>query len=356
MKIAIIRGAFLNPFELQNYYSLAKKHKLTCFSSKFPISSRINLPLKKLLSLTDLPLPFKYQIFNRLFKDAHYLMGLEKKLKGFEIAHVAETYYHYTYQAIKTRQKGIIKKVISTVWEVIPFNNETLAGRKNLKQIALKEIDHFIAVTQIAKNVLLKEGVEANRITVIPMGVDIHRFKPSLKKHKNGNNLLFVGRLVKEKGVEDLLNAFVFLKKEYKGLKLTMIGSGPLKNKCLKAGAILKSIPYSQIHKIYQNADIFILPSRGSTTWQEQFGMVAVEAMSCGLPVLVSDTPVMREVCQNAGIYFNQGDSLGLTQKLKQIISDAKLRKNLAVSARSLAFHQYDSRKIAAKITQVYES
>jgi glycosyltransferase involved in cell wall biosynthesis len=356
MKVAIIRGAFLNPFEIQNYYSLAKKYKLTCFSSKFPINSHIGLPLQKLWSLTDIPIPYKYQIFNRLFKDAHYLLGLENKLRNFDIVHVAETYYHYTYQAIRAKQKGIVKKVISTVWEVIPFNNETLPGRKNLKQIALKEIDHFIAVTTPAKKALLKEGVAESKISVIPMGVDIHRFKPGKVKRKKVTNILYIGRLVKEKGIEDLLNAYQVLKTEFKNLKLTLIGSGPLKNKCQRSRAIIKSIPYSQIHKEYQKADIFVLPTSGSSTWQEQFGMVAVEALATGLPIIISDTEVLREVCQGAALYFKPGDSLALTQKLHQLIINSKLRKELTKTARSLAFHHYDSRKIAAKIAKIYES
>ena len=198
MKISIIRGAFLNPFELQNYYPLSKKCQLKCVSSMFPISTNIKLPLTRLWSPTDLPLPFKYQTLNRLLWDAHYLLGLEAAIKGSDIAHVAETYCHYTLQAIRAKRKGLVKKVVSAVWEVVPHNNETLAGRRRIKGLARQEIDHFIVVTQVAKNALIEEGIAPDRISVIPVGVDLTRFRPVKKIRQKPLRLLFIGRLVPE--------------------------------------------------------------------------------------------------------------------------------------------------------------
>ena len=94
MKIFIVRGGFLNPFELQNYVSLKEKHDIKAISSKHPISDKIDLPLIKLWSPTDIPrIPFKFPILNRLFTDAHWLLGLEKVINKADIVHVAETYY-----------------------------------------------------------------------------------------------------------------------------------------------------------------------------------------------------------------------------------------------------------------------
>src|SRR3989344_7879536 len=108
-KIAIVRGGFLNPFELQNYYPLKNKYELRAISSMHPISEEIEIPLTKTFSFTDLPdFPWKYPILNRLAVDIHYLFGLEQLLRGFDIAHVAETYYHYTRQAVKAKKKGLV--------------------------------------------------------------------------------------------------------------------------------------------------------------------------------------------------------------------------------------------------------
>lgn len=354
MKISIIRGAFLNPFEIQNYYPLSGRYKITCFSSKFPISSKVKFPLKKLWSPTDLPLPFKYQILNRLFKDAHYLVGLEKAIKNSDVAHVAETYYHYTLQALSAKRKGLVKKVVSTVWEVIPHNNETLPGRKKIKSVARNEIDHFIAVTEVAKQALIQEGVSPSKITVIPMGVDTKRFRPSKNKRKNPVNILFVGRLVPEKGIGELLQSYSELKKHYPKIKLTLVGSGPLINQCKKAGAIVKQIPYSKIHLEYQAADIFCLPNKPTKTWQEQYGMVLVEALSSGLPIVTSSSPVMQEVCGDSALYSLPGDSMQLTNQLSYLLENKVERNRLSRLSRRRAVKLYDHQKIARQVAKVY--
>jgi len=183
MKISIIRGAFANPAELQNFYPLKNQFNIQVITSKHPIIREIDLPLIKLWSPTDIPnFPYKYSILNRIFTDAHYLVDLEKTITGSDIIHTAETYYHYTIQAIKAKQKGLVKKIISTVWEIIPHNNEGIKGRREFKRLSYRYIDHFLAVTTLAREALIKEGIPPEKITVIPMGVDLDRFSPKVKK------------------------------------------------------------------------------------------------------------------------------------------------------------------------------
>ena len=358
MKISVIRGAFLNPFELQNYYPLAKRHNVQAVSSLTPISSQIKLPLKKLLSPTDLcEFPYKYSVLNRVFKDAHYLFGLEKVIKGSDIVHVAETYYNYTLQAIKAKRKGLVKKVISTVWEVIPFNNESLSGRRGIKKIARKEIDHFITPTNLAKKALLKEGISAKKITVIPMGIDLDRFKPTTSgsKVKGEVTILFIGRLEESKGADNLVKAFIKLSKSILNLKLNLVGQGTLEEKITTYKNIsLKTVHYDKIHLEYQKADIFCLPSQNTPTWQEQYGMVLVEAMASGLSILTTDTGAIKEVCESAAVY-TKGSVQALHDGLKKLVLDHKKRKELAIKARQRAGSRYNSLDTAKKIAKVYK-
>lgn len=357
MKISIIRGAFLNPFELQNYYPLSQNHNVQAVSSLNPINSQIKLPLKKLLSLTDLPdFPFKYSVLNRIFKDAHYLFGLEEIIKGNDIVHVAETYYNYTLQAIKAKRKGLVKKVISTVWEVIPFNNESLPGRRGIKKITRKEIDHFITPTELAKEALIKEGVPTKKITVIPMGVDLNRFKPS-KIHRPGEDItiLFIGRLEESKGVLNLVKAFTRLNKDIPNLKLNLIGQGILEEKIANHKNItLKTVPYNKIHQEYQKADIFCLPSQETSTWQEQYGMVLVEAMASGLPIVTTNTGAIKEVCGSAAIYTSNSTQ-ELFKNLKTLILSTQKRKTLREKARQRAVSRYNYLHTSKKIEKIYK-
>jgi len=357
-KIAIVRGAFLNPFELQNYYPLKNKYELRAISSLHPISEAIEIPLTKTFSFTDLPnFPFKYQILNRLTVDAHYLFGLEQLLHGFDIAHVAETYYHYTRQAINAKRKGLVKKVISTVWEIIPGNNEGIWGRKRFKRIAREGVDHFIAVTELAKKALLEEGVDEEKITVIPMGVDLKRFQPATR-HTGGKivRILCVARLVAEKGIGELVEAFCALRKKYLDLELALVGEGPLKNKYARVpGIIFQPLPYQKIEKAYQEADIFCLPSKTTKYWQEQYGMALVEAMACGLPIVTTKTGAIGEVCGEAVVYTKPGAANDLQLKLERLITDFSARAVLAKKARARAEARYDHQVIAKQIDALYQ-
>src|SRR3989344_2224531 len=357
-KIAIVRGAFLNPFELQNYYPLKNKYELRTISSLHPISDNIEIPLTKTFSFTDLPnFPFKYQILNRLAIDIHYLFGLEQLLRGFDIAHVAETYYNYTRQAVNAKKRGYVKKVVSTVWEIIPGNNEGIWGRKRFKRIAREGVDHFIAVTELAKKALLEEGVDEEKATVIPMGVDLKRFQPATR-HTGGKivRILCVARLVAEKGIGELVEAFCALRKKYLDLELALVGEGPLKNKYARVpGIIFQPLPYQKIEKAYQEADIFCLPSKTTKYWQEQYGMALVEAMACGLPIVTTQTGAIGEVCGEAAVYAKPGDANDLQLKLERLITNTPARITLAKKARARAEAKYDHQVIAKQIDALYQ-
>lgn len=359
MKISIVRGAFLNPFELQNIYPLKNRHNITTYSSLKPINPNIDLPLVKLPSPTDIPLPFyKYPILNRIFSDAHYLLGLEKMITGSDIVHVAETYYHYTHQALVAKRKGLIKKVVSTVWETIPHNNEGLRGRRRFKKESYNQVDHFLAVTQKAQKALLIEGVKKDKITVVPLGVDLKHFSSS-SKHKNKStlNVLFVGRFVEEKGVGDLVEALLKLKEKKLPVKLTLVGEGPLeKNFVNIKGVTVTKSSYKNISRLYSQADIFCLPSQTTPSWQEQYGMVFIEAMASRLPIVTTRTGAINEVCGNVALYVPQKSSSSLAKILEKLVLDKKLRQSLSSQSLKRAKLYYDHRQVADRIESVYKN
>ncbi|MBI5619983.1 glycosyltransferase, partial [Candidatus Gottesmanbacteria bacterium] len=208
-KVAIVRGKFLNRYEMQFFEPLVERFDITAFGSLTPYHDRFAFPVVKLPSPMDLPdFPYKMSVLNRLFVDAHYLWGLEEKLKGFDLVHTAETYFHYTQQCLNAKKKGYVKKVIATVLENIPYNNEGIWGRRSFKKRAREELDHIIALTQKTKDALLAEGTDPKKITVISHFVDTQRFKPinnrRMRTFHKEVRILFVGRLEEYKGVFDI--------------------------------------------------------------------------------------------------------------------------------------------------------
>jgi glycosyltransferase involved in cell wall biosynthesis len=107
-------------------------------------------------------------------------------------------------------------------------------------------------------------------------------------------------------------------------------------------------VPDEELVAIYQQAEAFIFPSL-----IEGFGLPGLEAMACGLPVLASDIPVFREIYRDGVIYFDPLSSDDLAEKIKKIIEDRKLRKNLKLKARKLVY-LYSWEKMAKKTIKIY--
>lgn len=352
MKIALVRGAFLNQYEGQLYYPLMKRHEITAFSSRKPIHDKFPFETVKLPSPMDIDLgPFgrlKMPILNRLFVDAHWLIGLENRLSGFDIAHCADTFYHFTHQCVMAKKQGGVKKVVATVFENIPFNNEGIWGRKRFKKDAIDNIDHFIAITERTKSALMLEGADERKITVIGQRIDTDQFKPVKRSFINKEiTVLFTGRLEFYKGVYDVIYSAKRLLSDpelsgYK-LKFLLVGDGnerkKLENMVYRLGIKNKvkivSSGYNKMPSFYNKADIFVAPSRATPTYQEQFSTVLVEAQASGLPIVTTYSGGIPENVKGAALMANPGDFYSISNAIKKLILSGKLRESLGKRARA---------------------
>lgn len=381
MRIAIVRGPSLNPWEMQNYLPLAKKHQLLLIGSKKPVYeiSDIDLPIVKLSCWGQVLgfVPSGIKALYHLFGDPQGLVGLEEKITGFEIAHTAELFSYYTHQAIVAKKKGKVKKVVATVSENIPFNQEWYPRQRALKEFALANLDHILAISPLSKKAVVIEGYPEERTSVVPHGLDLSKFKKRRRDQKLAKSfgieekdfvILSVGRLVWEKGFEDFLLAAGSLVKDKdlkdRELKFLIVGSGPEKKHFiklterlgLKRKVVFKDyLPYEKMAQVYRLAEIFILASKPTPTWQEQFGMVLVEAMASGLPIVATRSGAIPEVVGKAGILVNPGNSQELADAIDRLLKDEKLRRDLAVRGLKRARERYDCRKITLKIEKLYQ-
>ncbi len=373
MKIAIVRGKFLNQYEMQSFEPLVGKFELTAFASLTPYHDRFKFPVIKLPSPMDLPdLPGKMPILNRLFIDAHYLWGLEKALKGFDIAHSAETYYHYTQQCLNAKRRGWVKKVIATVLENIPFNNEGIWGRRGFKRRSREELDHIIALTKKTKQALLAEGADPNKITVIGHGINTQIFKPSKEnqpqRYKSTLTIMFSGRLESYKGVYEIIKAARQLLSDKQlrnfALRFVLVGDGSEKTTLLSLEEkwriakffTHKQVPYAQMPAEYQKADIFVAPSKATPTWQEQYCTALLEAQASGLPIVTTNSGGILENVADAAVLVPPADYRALAAALKEFILEPRMRFIYAAKARKRAETVHDARLIAAKLASVYRS
>jgi len=360
--IHLLRASHANEFELQNYVGIKDLQVIT---SQHPLTN-ISLPSTKLWSPTDLPnFPFRRQLLNRLIGGEQWLIGLEKSLSSCIdesihriIVHTAETYTPYTHQAVELRKRGVISKLVCTCWETIPHNNEKFGRVRKWKADAYRYVDIFHTPTERAKQALVTEGVDPNKIIVIPYGVDLTRFKPAslpacLRRQgvsRKGNRpvVLTIARLEKVKGMEDL-EAVAKALPQY---DFRVIGRGS----CMPKGdnITVTTVDYINIHKEYQKADLFFLPSVTTATWEEQYGMVLVEAMACGLPIVATHTGAIPEVVGPAAILVKERNVSDMTTAINSILSSKSKIKSLSLAGTSRTIRLYDATKIALQLSTVY--
>lgn len=360
--IAIVRGKFLNTYEMQMYEPLAGRYDITAFGSLTSYHDRFAFPVVKLPSPMDVPdVPYKMPLLNRLLVDAHYLWGLEDRLKGFDIVHTAETYFHYTQQCLNAKRSGNVRHVIATVLENIPFNNEGIWGRKAFKARARRELDYIVALTHKTKDALITEDADEKKMTVIPHFIDTKRFVP-VHPRKTVRTILFCGRLEEYKGVVDVVE---MARRLPNNLRFLMVGEGSQREFLVRQGMEIKSVPYEDMPAVYQEADIFVAPSkprtklvRGKpiTTWEEQYCTVLLEAQAAGLPIVTTRTGGIPENIGEAGIIVRPGDVEALTQAVQRFIDDDTLRRTYAKKARARAVAVHDITIGARKLDLLYQN
>ncbi|MHA2310838.1 MAG: glycosyltransferase family 4 protein [Candidatus Thorarchaeota archaeon] len=155
---------------------------------------------------------------------------------------------------------------------------------------------------------------------LIPNGVDTKRFTPATSKDESQFTVLFAGRLDYQKGVDTILDALRHLEHEKKnGIVYKICGTGPMRadvERFANSRAnvhYLGYVPDDELVKLYRNASLFLMPSR-----RETFGLVAMEAMASGTPVVVTDIPGPRTfVRESFGRMVPPTDSKALAGAIK---------------------------------------
>ena len=200
---------------------------------------------------------------------------------------------------------------------------------------------------------------------LIPNGVDLEEFNPKvspLKKFSNDKiNILFVGRIEERKGLIYLLKAYKILEKKFKNLRLIIIGEGDLKKECQDYAREndLKEVHFEgkkverKLVAYYNSCDIFCSPA----IFGESFGIVLLEAMACGKPVVAFANQGYKELLSGKGgerFLAKPRDYRELAQKLEILIKNPKLRKEMGKWGQKEA-QKYSWSRIADQVLDFYQ-
>ncbi len=202
-----------------------------------------------------------------------------------------------------------------------------------------------------AAGVLRRRGY-AGRLAYIPWGVDAHRFTPGPAAGARPYTVGFVGRLVADKGVLDLLAASRLMTA---GHRLLIVGGGPLEG-AVEAEArarpgVVERVPvadHRDMPDLYRRMDVLALPSRTGRAWKEQFGRVLAEAMCCRVAVAGSNSGAIPEVIGGAGRVFTEGDPGHMARVLDEL-ADPSVRGPLAAAGERRARERFSWATWAAR-------
>jgi glycosyltransferase involved in cell wall biosynthesis len=201
----------------------------------------------------------------------------------------------------------------------------------------------------VREYVLRKAGGSIDRLWMVPNGIDTERFRPLASGVPGDPVVLYVGRMEPEKGVHLLVAACRQLKDRGVRFRLRVVGGkylgegspvGPYQHRLAADAAALgdqvEFIPFvdrMNIPAVYQSAAIFCAPS----IWDEPFGLTVAEAMSSGLPVVLSRRGALPVVAGDAGVYFDPPDVAALADRLAELLADEPRRRALGAAGRARA-------------------
>lgn len=240
-----------------------------------------------------------------------------------------------------------------------------------MRSYVFRSVAGAIAGTQSAARVLRRAGYEKSLAVIPQFGVDPERFAPDesaryrtradLGLEVNDFLVGFGGRLVREKGVQMLLEAV----RRVPRARLLILGDGPEKGR-LRRRAVMTNIadrvnfvgrvPSIEVPSWLAALDVLVLPSLTKRGWIEQFGRILVEAMACGVPVLGSDSGEIPGVIGEAGRIVPAGDVQALTDALTDLCEAKELRERLGESARARALATFTQRDVVLRTVEFYRA
>jgi phosphatidylinositol alpha-mannosyltransferase len=229
-------------------------------------------------------------------------------------------------------------------------------------QTALEKISGRIAVSEAARTTLVEHmGGDA---VLIPNGVTISRYEkadPLPGWPGAGGALGFLGRMDEpRKGLDVLLRAFMLLAEQRPGLRLLVAGRGDLDDVRSRVPRefrdrliLLGQVSQEAKARFYHSVDVFCAPNTGG----ESFGIVLIEAMAAGAPIVASDLNAFRLVLRGgrAGELFPSGDPAALAAAAGRLLDDPALRQRLSAAATD-AVRAYDWPMVARDVVKVYET
>ena len=252
-----------------------------------------------------------------------------------------------------------------SVWgaDVIDFPKRSWLHRW-LVRYSLNKADVITATSQMLSKAVAGFVGRNNKTFVVPFGVDLDRFSPRIESVERG--IITIGTvktLAPKYGIEYLIRAFAVVEKKYENVKLVIVGDGPLRGdlqnlatelNCSQKIDFVGKVPNEKVPEYINSMDIFVVPS---VLESESFGVAAVEASACGLPVIVSDIGGLPEVVLDGktGLRVPPKDPDAIAKAIIFLIENPQLREEWGKEGRRFISNHYNWIENAAQMQKLYE-
>lgn len=257
----------------------------------------------------------------------------------FDIVHCHGLFWpEISYWAIRSSRAVNLFTILTAGFRITKSGSRLF---RSLFRRHLSRLHGRIAISNRARAAV--EAYVPGEYRIIPCGIDLNRFHTGLaplpEHRKRGPQILFLGRLDARKGLDILLQAMPFVLRSRPDVRLVVVGSGPLEPAARRrinrlgiepAVTLLGAVPWSDLPRYYAGSDVYCSPALGG----EALGIVLLEAMAAGTPVVASRIPGYDETVRDGidGLLCEPGNPEALSQSLLQVINNQELARRLSIA------------------------
>ena len=287
-----------------------------------------------------------------------YVSQVQKVLdrEHFDLLHFHEPFVPFL-SLLVLRQSVSVN--IATFHAYAGFSPAMELGKRTLSSYA-DRLHGRIAVSAAARH--FADRFFPGDFKVIPNGVDVGRYQravPIARWQDGGPNVLFVGRLEDRKGLPHLLKAFRLIRKGGVECRLLVVGSGPQEREArryvmtrgLQNVEFLGRVSDAEKAQLFKTADVFVSPATG----RESFGIVLLEAMAAGTPIVCSDIHGYKGVVQRGrqALLVEPRDAKGLAVAISELLADPEMRARMGAAGQERA-EQFSWERVTARVEAYY--
>lgn len=323
---------------------MAKQHQVTVVCRRFPGQAKVsrsgNLAIVRISANTR----------------ARYLAGV--------LRHARETRYDVIQVDNRPHNAAFIKGAFPGIPVSLFLHSLTFVPKTARVAADIQKADLVIVNSHSLRDRIIQRfPAVSGKVRIVYLGVDTARFRPA--RRKTGNRpftVLFAGRVIPRKGVPILIEAVGLVRRKIKRARLVVVGGGkPKYVGKLKRQARRLKVPATFVGKVahrsmpryYRAVDCFVCPSQR----HEAFGLVNVEAMACGLPVIASDIGGIREIVRHGRTGYlvrNIRNPAEFSKYILKLATDSKTAAAMAKAGRQEVLRRFHWRMTSQKLLSLY--